>query len=110
MTTEMKNKQKIAAILIAAGLVCYIVNLVVYVPKFSSFTHALETWNHTATHQYPSPVDYGLDTSAFIISPSLICAASVLILIGGGYLLAVLIARIARQLGYLKEAPEITKE
>jgi hypothetical protein len=33
----MKNKQKIAGILVAMGVVCYIANLVVYVPKFGTF-------------------------------------------------------------------------
>jgi hypothetical protein len=31
-------------------------------------------------------------------------------LIGGGYLFAVLVAKVARQIGYLKEEPEITKK
>jgi hypothetical protein len=34
----------------------------------------------------------------------------VLVLVGGGYLFAVLVARIARQLGHLEKEPEITKE
>lgn len=106
----MKNKQKIAAILIAIGVACYIANLVVYAPKFGALTQAMETWNHTATHTFPDPVDYGLDTTAFIISPSLICAAYVLMLAGGGYLFAVLVAKVAGRLGHLEKEPEITKE
>lgn len=106
----MRNKRKIAGILVAIGVVCYIVNLVVYVPRFGAFSQALQTWNYTATHTFPNPVDYGLDNTAFFISPILICAAYVLVLAGGGYLFAVLVAKVARQLGYLKEEPEIIKE
>ena len=106
----MRNKHKIAAYLVAIGAAFYIVNLVVYVPKFGAFTHALQTWNHTATPTFPNPADYGLDTTAFIISPILVFTAYTLILIGGGYLLAVLVARIARELGYLKKETEIAKE
>jgi hypothetical protein len=106
----MKNKQKIALILVAVGVVFYIVNLVIYAPKFGAYLQAMETWNHTANQTMPGPAAYGLDTSAFIISPSLICAAYVLVLVGGGYLFAVLVARIARQLGHLEKEPEITRE
>jgi hypothetical protein len=106
----MKNKQKIALILVAVGVVFYIVNLVIYTPKFGAYLQAMETWNHTANQTMPGPAAYGLDTSAFIISPSLICAAYVLVLVGGGYLFAVLVAKVAHQLGYLKESDENTKQ
>lgn len=102
----MKNKRKISGLLVAVGVICYIVNLVVYAPRFGAYLQAMETWNHTANQTMPGPAAYGLDTAAFIISPSLICAAYVLVLVGGGYLFAVLVARIARQLGYLKKEPE----
>ena len=110
MTIEMKNKQKIAAILIAIGIICYITNLVVYAPKFSAFLQATENWNHTTNPTSLDPASYGLDNAAFIISPSLICAAYVLVLVGGGYLFAVLVAKVARQLGHLEKEPEIIKE
>lgn len=106
----MKNKQKIASILVIVGAVCYFFNLVVYVPKFSAFAQAVETWNSTANHAQLSPAAYGLDTSAFILSPILICAAYILMLAGLGYLVAVLVARVARQLGHLEKEPEIIKE
>jgi hypothetical protein len=105
----MKKKQKIACILIAVGLICYIVNLVVYVPKFSALLQATENWIYT-TNPTLSPASYGLDNAAFIISPILIFAAYALVLIGIGYLLAVLVAKVARQLGHLEKEPEITKE
>ncbi len=59
MIAEMKNKQKIAYILVAIGVVCYNVNLVVYTPRFGAFTQAMETWNYTATHTFPNPAEYG---------------------------------------------------
>lgn len=98
----MRNKRKIAGLLVAIGVVCYIVNLVVYVPRFSAFYQVESTWNFTVTHTFPNPADYGLDTSAFIVSPILGFLASTLVLMGGLYLLAVLVVRIARQLGYAK--------
>jgi hypothetical protein len=106
----MKNKRRIAGVLIAVGLACYLVNLVVYVPKFSAYMQALNTWNHTISDAAPNPAAYGLDTAAFIISPSLTWAATILVLVGGGYLLAVLVASIARRFGHLEKEPEILKD
>jgi hypothetical protein len=106
----MKSKQKIAGLLVAIGVVCYMVNLVVYVPRFGAFYQAERTWNFTITHTFPNPADYGLDASAFIINPILAFVAYVLVFIGGGYLFAVLVAKVARQLGYLKEDKENTKQ
>jgi hypothetical protein len=110
MIAEMKNKRKIAGILVAIGLVFYIIDLVVYIPKFNAFAQATKTWNYTATHTFPNPAAYGLDNTAFIISPILAFISYTLILIGGGYLLAVIVAKILRQLGYLKQELEITKQ
>jgi hypothetical protein len=106
----MKNKQKIAGILVAMGVVCYIANLVVYVPKFGTFQEAIRSWNFTAGQSPPTPAAYGLDNAAFLISPTLVFAAYVLVMIGGGYLFIVLVGKVARQLGYLKEDRENTKQ
>lgn len=106
----MRNKRKIAGSLVIVGVACYLVNLVVYVPRFGAFFEAERTWNFTATHTFPNPADYGLDTLAYFISPILGFVAYTLVLMGGLYLLAVLVVRVARQLGYAKSDNDASQQ
>lgn len=100
----MKNRWLSAAIfLIILGIVFYLVNLASFVPRFLAFRDATLAWNQANNSTaMPNPADFGWDYSSSIVSAFLSSASGVLLLIGGAYLLIQLMARIIRQLGYIK--------
>jgi hypothetical protein len=100
----MKNRWLFVAIFLSVlGIIFYLVNLVVFIPRFSAFRDATIAWAQAHNNTVmPNPADFGWDYSSAVVSVFLSYASWVLLLVGGGYLLIQLIARIIRQLGYMK--------
>jgi hypothetical protein len=100
----MKNKWQIAILLIAIGISCYIVNLMVYVPRLDAYQEALTTWIKTQMDgTMPDPQAFGLDNTAHTISGILGFAAPFLISIGIIYFAYTLFSRVALQLGWISK-------
>ena len=95
---------KIALVLVVLAIVFYLINLVVYVPRVSAFHDATVSWAEEHNKGAPpNPMAYGIDSTSIIIMGVLGLASSVMLLIGGSYMVIWLIERIARQLGYLSK-------
>ena len=88
---------RVAVFLVALGIVFYVINLIVFVPRFYIFQQASLDAFHART-TIPNPVDFGIDQNYWITTFFLSAASGVLIMIGGGYLFIQLMIRILRPL------------
>ncbi len=104
----MNNKTKIASLLVVLGVVFYIFNFIVYVPRYSAYWAALRDWE-LAKGAPPDPAAFGWDFTAQVVSQVLVFAAYILMIVGGAYLVWLLVLRVGRQLGYVKNGAESAK-
>ena len=93
----MKRWFKVAVFLVALGILFYIVNLVVFYPRWYIFQQAVQEALH-AHSTIPNQTDYGIDPNYLITAVFLSTVSGVSLLIGGAYLFIQLLSRILRQL------------
>jgi len=88
---------KVAIFLVALGILLYIINLVVFIPRFYILQEAAWEAFHART-TIPNPADFGIDQNYWITTIFLSVASGVSFVIGGGYLIIQLMIRILRPL------------
>ena len=88
---------KVAIFLVALGILFYIVNLVVFIPRFYILQEASWDAFHARTTM-PNPADFGIDQNYWITTIFLSVSSGVLLVIGGGYLFIQFLSRILRRL------------
>ena len=88
---------RVAVFLVALGILCYIVNLVAFYPRWYTFQEAVQEALH-AHSTIPNQADFGIDQNYWIATFFLSAASGVLLMIGGGYLFIQLMIRILRPL------------
>jgi hypothetical protein len=99
--SKMKDKLlKLSVLMIITGFILYAINLVVYIPRLAAFRDAV--LEHLTNSTIPVPQMFGLDATSMYISYALGFIASILLFIGGAYLVLFLLEKILTRLGYLK--------
>jgi hypothetical protein len=94
----MQKWSKVAIFLVALGILFYIVNLVVFIPRWYILQEA--SWEAFHAHTtIPNPADFGIDQNYWITVTILSLVSEASLIIGGGFLIIQLIIRIIRQLG-----------
>jgi hypothetical protein len=103
----MKNKWlTVAVILIAIGIICYLVNLMVFVPRYVAVQEAMTAWLNSPDQTTPlNPADFGLDPTSMIISSILGYVTGISFLVGGAYVIIQIIAQVAKRRSYTNNPP-----